>query len=84
MEQAKISILSLQKTMVECISLAHKSFVEMFLRYALNADGSWSGDLLIADTEDLKTMPPSEVHVERFTPKEVDIHRRDNNFTMYM
>ena len=37
--------------------------------YALNAEGSWIGDLLIADTEALKTIPPSEIHVKRFASK---------------
>ena len=43
--------------------------------YALNAGRSWTGDLLMADTEDLKTMPPSEIHVKAFKSKEVDIHK---------
>ena len=48
--------------------------------YALNAEGSWIGDLLIADTEGLKTIPPSEIHVKRFTSEEVDIQKRENQF----
>ena len=32
------------------------------MRCALNASESCTGDLLIACMEDLKTMPPSEIH----------------------
>ena len=32
-------------------------------------EGSWTGDLLIVDTEDLKTMPPSEIHVKKLQIK---------------
>ena len=37
----------------------------------MNSWRSWTGDLLIVDTDDLKTMPPSEIHVTRFKSKEV-------------
>ena len=37
--------------------------------YAFKAGGSWSGDLLIVDTEDLKTMPPFEIHVKKIQIK---------------
>ena len=36
---------------------------------ALDAVGSWTGDPLIVDTQDLKTKPPSEIHVKRFNQK---------------
>ena len=49
-----------------------------FMGYALNAGASWTGDQLIVDTEDLKTMPPFEIHIQRFKLKEVDILKRDN------
>ena len=39
--------------------------------------GSWTVDLFIVDTEDLKTMPPSEINVKRFKSKEVDIQKGD-------
>ena len=55
-----------QKTKVECISLAQKSFPGMFIGYALNMGGrSWTGDLLMVDTEDLQPIPPSERHVRK-------------------
>ena len=34
--------------------------------------------VLTVDTEELKTMSPSEIHHKRFKSKEVDIHERDN------
>ena len=34
-----------------------KIFPGKFVEYALNAGGGWTGDLLIADTENLETMP---------------------------
>ena len=37
----------------------------IFREYALNTVRSGTGDLLVADTEDLKSMPPSEFHVRR-------------------
>ena len=35
--------------------------------------GCWTGDLLFVDTEDPKTMPPSEINIKRFKSKWVDI-----------
>ena len=52
----------------------------IFIGYSLNAVGSWTGDLLTVDMEDLKTMPPSEIHVKRFKSTEVDFEKRDNEF----
>ena len=42
--------------------------------------GSWSGDLLIVDMEDLKTMPPSEIHMKSLESKEVDILKEEPCF----
>ena len=36
----------------------------------------------MVDTEDLKTMPPSEIHEKRFNPKEVDILKRNTEFVL--
>ena len=33
-------------------------FLTNFMGYPLNAGKSWTGDFLMVDTEDLKTMPP--------------------------
>ena len=46
-----------------------KVFPVIFSGYALIPEGGWTGDLLIVDTEDLKTMPPSEIHVKEFKQK---------------
>ena len=50
-----------------------------FMGYAMNAGGSWTGDLFIAEAEDLKTMPPTEIHVKGVKPKGVHIQKRDDN-----
>ena len=48
-----------------------------FMRYSLIVGRRWIGGQLIVDTEDLKTLPPSEIHVKRFKPKEVDIQEKE-------
>ena len=53
-----------------------KIFPGMFMEYALNAGRSWAGDLLVAHAEDLKTVPPSEIHVKRIKSKEMDIQKK--------
>ena len=35
------------------------------MEYDLNGRVSWTGDLLTADTEDLKAVPPSEYHEKK-------------------
>ena len=50
------------------------------IRYVLKAVGSWTGDLLTVDAEDLETMLPSESHMKRNKSKELDIQTRDNEF----
>ena len=42
-----------------------------FLGYALYAGGSWKGDILIADIEDLEQMDACKIHVRRLNAKEV-------------
>ena len=55
-------------------------FPRKFKGYALNAEGTWTGGLLIVATEDLKTRPPSEFH-EKSKSKDVDIfQKRDNEY----
>ena len=44
--------------------------------YAKTRERSWIGDLLTADTEDLQTIPLSEIHVKKFKAKEVDIQTK--------
>ena len=50
----------------------------IFMGYALNARRSWIGDLFTADTEDPKTMQPSDIIVKkidrrRWTPPKKEI-----------
>ena len=42
-----------------------------FLGYALHAGRIWTGDILVADIEELEEMDPSELHVKRLNAKEV-------------
>ena len=42
-----------------------------FLGYALYAGGTWKGDVLIADLEELETMDASEIYSKRLSAKEV-------------
>ena len=51
-----------------------------FLGYALNADGIWKGDILIADIEELEQMDASELHAWRLNAKEVSTPIRGDNF----
>ena len=57
-----------------------KVFPEIFMGHPLNTGRGWTGDLLIVDTEDLKTMPPSEIHIEIFKAQEVDLLKRNSEF----
>ena len=50
-----------------------KKLFVIFLGHALNAVKSWTCDRLIVDTEELKTMPPFEIHVTSFKSKEVGV-----------
>ena len=43
----------------------------IFLGYALYAGGTWKGDILVADIEDLETMDASEIYSKRLYAKEV-------------
>ena len=44
----------------------------IFVGYALSAGRRWTGDPLTIDTEELKAMPPSEIHGKNKS-KELDI-----------
>ena len=50
-------------------SASVRSSNRIFIGYALKAVRSWTGDLLIVDTEGLQTTPPSEIRVNRFKSK---------------
>ena len=43
----------------------------LFLGYALYAGGTWKGDVLIADLEEVETMDASEIYSKRLNAKEV-------------
>ena len=43
----------------------------LFLGYALYAGGIWTGDVLVADIEELETMDASEIYSKRLNAKEV-------------
>ena len=43
----------------------------LFLGYALYAGGSWKGDVLVADLQELETMDASEIYSKRLNAKEV-------------
>ena len=52
-----------------------------FMGCALNVGEVWTGDPLILDTEDFKTMPPSEIHVKSFIKsKDVELLKRSSAF----
>ena len=53
---------------------------ELFLGYALYAGGIWKGDILVADTEELETMDPSEIYSKRLNAKEVAFPKENGNF----
>ena len=77
-EQKWNSTQYLQKTYVECICSAQKSFLEYSWDTPWTRSESWTGDLLIADTEDLKMMPPSDIYVKG--SNQVDIQTRGDEF----
>ena len=58
-------------------SVRHQSLCWNVHWKRLECGRGWIGDLLIAETEDLKTMPPFETHVQRFKSKEMDIQKRE-------
>ena len=47
-----------------CISSALKSSLACLWVSPFNAVRSWTGEVLVVDTEDLKAIPPSEIHVK--------------------
>ena len=67
---------SLRKTSQESISLERKSSLDLFLGYALYAEGVWKGDIMVADIEELETMDASEIYEKILNVKEVIFHKR--------
>ena len=52
----------------------------LLLGYALYAGGTWKGDILVADLEELETMDASEICSKRLNAKEVIFPKENGNF----
>ena len=52
----------------------------IFLGYVLYAGGIWTGDILVADIEELEHMDASELHARRLNAKEVLTPMKGDNF----
>ena len=52
----------------------------LFLGYALYAGGIWTGDVLVADLEELETMDASEIYSKRLNAKEVIFPKENGEF----
>ena len=61
----------LRKTSQESINFGKYVLPGLFLGHALYAGGTWKGDIMIADIEELETMHVSEIYSERLNTKEV-------------
>ena len=53
----------------------------IFLGYALHAGGTWKGDILVADIEELEQMDASEIYAKRLNTKEVLTPMKSDKFT---
>ena len=52
----------------------------LFLGYALYAAGTWKGDVLVADLEELETMDASEIYSKRLNAKQVIFPKEKGEF----
>ena len=52
----------------------------IFLQYVVSAWGIWTGDVMIADIEELEEMDASELHAGRLNAKEVLTPIKGDNF----
>ena len=52
----------------------------LFLGYALYAGGTWKGDVLVANLEELETMDVSEIYSKRLNAKEVIFPKEKREF----
>ena len=59
--------------------LSSKVLKGIFIGHALNAGGSWTGVLLVADVEASNNNAAGEVYVKRFREKDVGIQKWQNN-----
>ena len=56
--------------------LGKKVLPGLFLGYALYAGGTWKGDIMVADIEELETMDASEIYSKRLNAKEVEFPKQ--------
>ena len=63
------SIFHNRQTQASSIQL--ESLRRYFVGYALKAESGWTGDILLAEVEEMTENSVPEVHVRRFTEKEV-------------
>ena len=68
--------LSLRRTSQESINLERKSYLQLFVGYALYAERTWKGDVLVADLEELETMDASEIYSKKTQCERGDISQR--------
>ena len=52
----------------------------LFFGYALYAGGTWKGDILVADIEELETMDASEIYSKRLNATEVIFSKENGKF----
>ena len=52
----------------------------LFLGYALYSGGTWKGDIMVADLEELETMDASEIYSKRLNAKEVIFPKQNGKF----
>ena len=52
----------------------------LFVGYSLYAGGTWKGDVLVADLEELETMDASEIYSKRLNVKEVVFPNEEGEF----
>ena len=52
----------------------------IFLGYALYAEGTWKGDIMVAEVEELETMDASEIYAKRLNSKEVIFPKENGKF----
>ena len=57
-----------------------KVLPELFLGYALYAEGIWKGDMFVADIEELETTDASEIYSKRLITKEVIFPKEKGEF----
>ena len=57
-----------------------KVLLGLFLGYALYSGGTWKGDIMVADLEELETMDAPEIYSKRFNAKEAIFPKQNGKF----